>query len=267
VRIDDVLCVDEDGRFVRPGAGYIARGVPATAADEEREVECFHEGDAGTVRAHVEVKAAQAVAAEGVCAALQNDGARAVGLDGGANDFLEELDVGVVIDPVVEGHVEGVVSAWVERVIWAGGVEGAGAREEVVFVVFVEGDCEDAVCGPEGLLDAVAVVHVDVDVHDSRVVTKELQDAEDDVVDVAEAGCFCFFGVVQAARPVYCDFGLVVTEFAGGVDGAACVEGAVVVEAVKDRAVVAEVEARDVIALVSVLDVPRDHLFEEIEVV
>lgn len=151
--------------------------------------------------------------------------------------------------------------------VWARGFEGAGAREEVVFVVFVEGDGEDAVCGPEGLLDAVAVVYVDVDVHDAWVVAEELEDTEDDIVDVAETGCFCLFGVVQAAGPIYCDFGLVVAEFPGGVDGAACVEGAVVVQAVENRAIVTEVEARNIIALVCVLDVARNHLLEEIEVV
>ena len=44
---------------------------------------------------------------------------------------------------------------------------------------------------------------VDVDVEDAGVGAQELEDAEDDVVDVAEPGGFAFFGVVQAAGPVY----------------------------------------------------------------
>lgn len=62
MRIDDVLRVDEDGGFVGPGAGYVARCVAAAATDEEGQVECFHEGDAGAVSADVQVEAAQAVA-------------------------------------------------------------------------------------------------------------------------------------------------------------------------------------------------------------
>lgn len=122
-------------------------------------------------------------------------------------------------------------------------VQPAGAGEEVVLVVFVEGDCEDTVCGPEGLLDAVAVVHIYVDIHDARVQAEELEDAQDDVVNVAEAAGFGFFGVVEAAGPVDGDFGLVVAELARGIKRAACVVRAVVVEAVEDWAVVAKIEA------------------------
>ena len=86
------------------------------------------------------------------------------------------------------------------------------------------------------------MVDVDVDVEDARVVEEELQDGEDDVVDVAEAAGLCFFRVVQAAGPIDCDLGLLGGEFAGGVEGGAGVEAAVLVEAVEDGAVVAEVE-------------------------
>ena len=168
--------------------------------------------------ADVEVEAAETVAAEGVGAALEDDGGRVVRGDAGADDGFEERDVVGVFDAVVEGHVEGVVGARVERVGGTGGGERAGAGEEVVFVVFVEGERHDAVAGPECLLDTVAVVDVDVDVEDPGVVAEELEDAEHDVVDVAEAGCFGFLGVVQAAGPVDGDLGLVVAKFPRSVD-------------------------------------------------
>ena len=68
-----------------------------------------------------------------------------------------------------------------------------------------------------------------------------MQDGEDNVVNVAEAGRFGFFGVVQATGPVDGDVGLVVCEFAGGVKGGAGVERAVVVKAVEDGAVITHV--------------------------
>jgi hypothetical protein len=40
----------------------------------------------------------------------------------------------------------------------------------------------------EGLLNAIAVVDVDVDVQHTRVVLEELQDGQDEIVHVAEAG-------------------------------------------------------------------------------
>ena len=42
-------------------------------------------------------------------------------------------------------------------------------------------------CTGTDLLDAVAVVDVDVYVQDTRVVLEQLQDGQDDVVDVAKA--------------------------------------------------------------------------------
>ena len=107
----------------------------------------------------------------------------------------------------------------------------------------MEGEGHHSVCGPEGLLDAVAVVHVDVDVQHAGVVAQELQDGEHDIVDVAEAGGFGLLGVVQAAGPVDRDEGLVVRQLAGRVEGGAGVERGVGVQAVEDGAVVADVEA------------------------
>ena len=46
----------------------------------------------------------------------------------------------------------------------------------------------DAVGGVEGLLHAVAVVNVDVDVQHTLVVLEQLQDGQHDVVDITEAG-------------------------------------------------------------------------------
>jgi len=267
VGVDVVGGVDEDRGLVGPGARDVARRVAAAADDEQGQAEGLDVRDARAVRLHVQVEAAQPVAAEAVGAALQDDGAGPVRLDAGADDVLEELDVVGVLDAVVERDVDGVVGAGVQRVGGPVGVEGAGAREEVVLVVLVEGDGEHAVGGPEGLLDAVAVVHVDVDVHDAGVVAEELQDAQDDVVDVAEAAGLGLLGVVQAAGPVDGDLALVVAQLPGGVDGAAGVERAVVVQAVEDGAVVAEVEARDVLALLGVLHVGGGDLAQEVEVV
>ena len=146
--------------------------------------------------ADVEVEAAESVVAEGVGATLQDDGSGPVYVDSGADDVLEKVGVGFVVDAIVEGHVDGKISSWVVWVDGTSGFKWAGAREEDLFVVFVEGDAHDAIGGPEGLFDAVTVVDVDIDVEDTGVVTKELKDCEDNVVDVAEPGCFALFSVV-----------------------------------------------------------------------
>ena len=178
---------DAQRGLVRPQPGDVARCVAAAAEDEERPVALFHEREAGPVRRDAQVEAAEPVAAEGVGAALEHDGRRVIGLHARPDAVLEELDVLVVFDAVVQGHVQGVVGARVVRVRGPVVVRPAGAGEERGGFVFVEGERHDAVGGPEGLLDAVAVVDVDVDVEHARVVQEELQDGEHDVVDVAEA--------------------------------------------------------------------------------
>jgi len=91
---------DADAGFVGPKARDVARGVAAAAENEEREVEFLDSGDAGAVGPDVEVEAAEAIAAEGVGAALEDDGGGVVGGDTGGDDFVEEACVGVVVDAV-----------------------------------------------------------------------------------------------------------------------------------------------------------------------
>lgn len=74
------------------------------------------------------------------------------------------------------------------------------------------------------------------------MVFEELEDSEDDVVDVAEAGGLALFGVVEAAGPVDGDV-VAVVELDGAADGAAGVGLAEAVEPVEDGAVLADVES------------------------
>ncbi|KAJ6264428.1 Chromatin modification-related protein png1 [Drechslerella dactyloides] len=256
------LEVETESRLVRPQPRDVSGRVPAAAEDEQRESERFDKVDAGPVRLDVEVEAAEAVAAEGVGAALEDDCAGAVGEQDGLGDALEEEEVAIVVDAVFQGHVEAVVAA----VAGADVFEPACAGEELLRIVLVEGEGHDAVGGPEGLFDAVAVVDVDVDVEDARVVAEQLEDGQDDVIDVAEAGRLRFLSVVQAAAPVDGDVGLAVDELAGAVEGGAGVDAGKVEEAVKDGAVVADVVLLDDVEG-ELVGVVRGDALEEGEVV
>ena len=214
---------------MRPCARDVAGGVAAPAEEEEWEVEPLAEGDAGAVGGDLEVEGAEAVAGETVGAALEDDGRGTVVLDAFADDRFEEPGVLPVADAVVKRDVESVMGAWVKRVFRASGVDAAGAREEGG-AELVEGESHDAVGGPECFFYTVAVVDVDVDIEDAGVVAEELEDGEDDIVDVAEAGCLVFLCVVEPPGPVDRNIGLVVDEFAGRVYRGAGGEGAVVEE-------------------------------------
>jgi hypothetical protein len=97
----------------------------------------------------------------------------------------------------------------------------------------VEGGAHDAVGSVECLLDAVAVVDVDVDVEHARVRAEELEDRQDDVVDVAEARGLALFRVVQPAGPVYCYVGSAAVYPLRSRDGAPGRDGAELKDALK----------------------------------
>jgi hypothetical protein len=117
-----------------------------------------------------------------------------------------------------------------------------------VFAKLVEGERHDTICAVKGLLDAVAVVNVDINVQHALVSSvkgggeygsqggggaafwglsgetepgtenvvehalEQLKDGQDNVVDVAKAGRLALLGVVQATGPVDADVGLPTVE-------------------------------------------------------
>lgn len=105
----------------------------------------------------------------------------------------------------------------------------------------MEGKGHDSIGRPEGLLDAITMVNVNIDVEDTRVVQEELEDREDDVIYVAESRRFRFFRVMKTTRPVNCDVRLVRREFSGCVQGSACVKRTIAVEAIEDRTIIAHI--------------------------
>ena len=105
----------------------------------------------------------------------------------------------------------------------------------------MEGEGHDTIGEVEGLLDAVAVVDVNVDVEDARVHLEQLEDCQHDVVGVAEAARLALFRVMQATRPVDHDVGAALVDARGAGNGTAGVGLAVLEEAVEDRAVLANV--------------------------
>ena len=244
--------------LVGPGARHIADGVAAAAEQQQRQVVALHELDAASVALEREVEAAEAVARQRVGAALQHDGVGLIELHHLGHDRLKDGVVDVVVDAVAERKVDGVVLA----LAGADVAQVAGARE--VLAVLVERDGHDAIGGVEGLLDAVAVVHVDVDVEHALVVLEQLENGEHDVVDVAEAGRLALLGVMQTAAPVDGDVRRLLVELDGAGDRAARAYRAKLVEAVEDGTVLAHVEARH--ELVVLVDVVRSDVLEEADV-
>ena len=208
---------------------------------------------------NAKVEASEPIARQRVGTALQNDGTGGEPLHHLRDDGTEDGAEGFVVHAVVEGEVDGIVLP-----LGVANVEDvAGAGE--VLAELVEADGHDAVGGVEGLLDAVAVVDVDVDVEDALVLLEELEDGEDAVVDVAEAGGLGLLGVMETAGPVDDDVGTVLVEAAGAADGAGRVQLAELEETVEDRTVLPDVEALQLADVV--LHVVGGDDAEEVDVV
>lgn len=109
---------------------------------------------------------------------------------------LEDAPERLIRDPVLERDVHRVALPFPPPPILQRSCPG---KE---LAVLVERARHDAVGRVEGLLHAVAVMAVNVDVEHARDGAEELQDAEHDVVDEAEPGGLALFGVVQPAGPV-----------------------------------------------------------------
>mmetsp|Transcript_7849 Transcript_7849/g.19970 ORF Transcript_7849/g.19970 Transcript_7849/m.19970 type:complete len:228 (+) Transcript_7849:888-1571(+) len=129
----------------------------------------------------------------------------------------------------------------------------------------MEGHRHDAVREIEGLLDAVAVVDVDVEVQHARVVLEQLQDGQHQVVEVAEPAGLCPLGVVQPAGPVDGRVHQAVVQLHAAVNGGASVFAAEVEDALKDGAVLLQVEALQQVEVV--IDVVRGDFAQEVDVV
>jgi hypothetical protein len=133
------------------------------------------------VALHAEVEATETVARQAVAAALQNNGLGLVVGHDGVDDGLEDVLVGLIGNAIAQGKVDGIMLALADANV----AELTGSRE--ILAIFVERDGHDAVGRVEGLFDAVAVVHINVNVENALVEAEQLDDAENDVWKVSRS--------------------------------------------------------------------------------
>lgn len=113
----------------------------------------------------------------------------------------------------------------------------------------MEADCHHSVGVIEGLLNSVSMMDVDVQVKNAWVNLEQLQDAEDDVIDVAEPAGLCFLGVVEASHPVDCYITLACNDKICCVDAASCGQLTVVEQSLEARAIKTLVNLEDLTQL------------------
>lgn len=124
---------------------------------------------------HAQIEASQPVTRKRITTALQDYRSRLVVFHDPADGGLEDALVTIVVDAISEREVDRVVLSLADTNI------SQFASSGEVLAVLVEGDGHDSVGRVKGLLDAITVVDVNVDIEDAFVEAEEFEDAEDDV--------------------------------------------------------------------------------------
>ena len=112
-----------------------------------------------------QIEAAQAITSQRIGTTLENNGARTVPHHDVLNDRFKDGMVTGIIDTVTQGHIDRVVLAL--AVANVADVSGPGEK----LAELVERHGHDSVGRVEGFLDAVSVMHVNVNVQDSIVIS------------------------------------------------------------------------------------------------
>ena len=168
----------------------------------------------------------------GVDAELGADEVRCESFEEGDDRLSECPNVDVVAGVWREGEVHGEAFTFSRPYLG----DGTGGREEIA-AALVHRDGQDIPPAVEGLLNAVAVMGVDVDVGDLHAVAaaiQEMGDGDGGVVEDTESGGPVPVGVVQSARRVEGDARFLVDDEIGRVDGGPDDEGGGLVHAADD---------------------------------
>ena len=126
----------------------------------------------------------------------------------------------------------------------------------------MERDCHYSVGGIKGFLNAVTMVDIDVDVEDALVITKELEDAKNNIcrlglawtqergpisqpltIYVTETARFALLCVMQTARPVHCYVAFPTIEPCCTFHTATSADTAELEQAIEDRTVVSNIKS------------------------
>lgn len=114
---------------------------------------------------HAEVEAAQSIARQAVSATLEDNSLRLVVLHHSIDDGFEDGLVGLVGYSVAKREVHSIVLTD----SYADIPEFAGTGE--VFSILVKRNRHDTISGVEGLLNAIAVMNINIDVQNTLLVS------------------------------------------------------------------------------------------------
>ncbi len=170
---------------------------------------------------HAEVETSKAITRQAITTALKNNGFWLVVVHNRFDDRLKDGLVSDIVDTITQREIDSVVLALANTNI----AKLASPRE--VLAILVKRAGHDTVGSVEGLLNAITVMNIDVNVKNSLLEAQELDDAENNVyrklawvskwiveltVDVTEATCFTLLRVMKTASPIDSDVAFATVE-------------------------------------------------------
>mmetsp|Transcript_26101 Transcript_26101/g.51223 ORF Transcript_26101/g.51223 Transcript_26101/m.51223 type:complete len:312 (-) Transcript_26101:411-1346(-) len=247
-----VLYSQSSCRLEGPAPGHISDSVPPPSEDQKGNPKGPAEGETLSVTTDRQVETTKAVTCQRICPTLQDDGFWSKFLHTRPDYRFEETQK--------RGVVHAVIQRQIQRVVLSNPVPHIRKvpcpRKEVP--EFVQRESQYPVCTVEGLLHPVTMVDVDVDVHHPGVVFQELQDAQDNVVEIAEPGGLTLLGMVQTPRPVYGDVCVSPVQEIRSVDRGPRTRSLKFKQALKNRTVVTDTEIPHVVQPVAFCVFRRD---------
>lgn len=124
---------------------------------------------------------AQPILREGVGSTLDDHGVGPVETHTVIHNFFEEFEVGFIINSFLERHVNSIIlsNPLTNR------VQGPSSRKEIL-IKLMETNSHDPIGMIKCFLNTVTVMHIDIQVEHSGMNFEHLENADDDVIDVAK---------------------------------------------------------------------------------
>lgn len=117
---------------------------------------------------YVEIETTQPITSQRICSTLQHDAARLISCYHWFNNRFEKPNVGIIVYPILQWHIQSIMLARATTHI----IPVSSSREEIILVVLMKRKRHDSIGRKERLLHPITMVHVDIDIENSRVDTQ-----------------------------------------------------------------------------------------------
>mmetsp|Transcript_20115 Transcript_20115/g.43677 ORF Transcript_20115/g.43677 Transcript_20115/m.43677 type:complete len:263 (-) Transcript_20115:415-1203(-) len=182
--------------LIRPTPCHIANSVPPSPQHQRRHIKGLGIPHTLGMTLQTQIKAPQSIPRQRIGPALQHDRTGTEHLHNLIHDGFEYLFVRGIRHARREGSIDGKPRPFLGTRI----LDMARAWEEVS--VLVQTERHDAVGAVKCLLDAITVMHVNVNIKHSCMNLEQFQYSQYDIINVTKSRCLAFLRVMQPSTPI-----------------------------------------------------------------